>query len=102
MLDFVLTQHNLVIAAAIYMLLGAVKKSAPELVQHRLWARIEPLAPVLLASAAVWIPGLAATQGLGIGDRIMLGLVIGAIVAYGHKLFRQSLLGRDDRIQLRQ
>jgi hypothetical protein len=32
----------------------------------------------------------------------MLGLNIGALAAYGHKLLKQSFLGDDERIQLRQ
>jgi hypothetical protein len=102
MFDFLTAQPNITVAVAIYSIMLTVKKAAPGLVQHHLWARFEPIAPLAIACGMVWIPGLGAAAGLGAGDRIMLGLNIGALAAYGHKLLKQSFLGDDERIQLRQ
>ncbi len=102
MFEFLTSNPNVTVAVAIYTIMLTVKRTMPKLVQHHLWARFEPIAPLVIACGMVWIPGLGVAAALGIGDRIMLGLNIGALAAYGHKLLKQSFLGDDERIQLRQ
>lgn len=95
--DYLLQISNLLIVAAVSTLLETVHRIFPKVKTHSIWARIAPAAPILLCSAAVWIPG-AADPGLTSGARIMLGIVLGAMTANAHKILKQTALGQDRRI----
>jgi hypothetical protein len=99
-LSYLVQTENLLIVAAVWVLISAACRAFPRLKAHRLWARIAPVLPILLCSAAVWIPGCADPE-LGIGSRILLGIVLGAMVANAHKIFGQTVLGKDERIKPR-
>jgi len=99
-LDYFLQTPNLLIAMGSSVLLGAMHRVFPEVRRHHFWARVAPLAPILLCSALVWIPG-AGIQGISVADRIMLGIVLGALSANAHKIFKQSAFGHDSRIRNR-
>ncbi len=98
--DYLFQVPNLLIVGATYVLIGIKQRIFPNLQRHHVWARIAPLAPIILCSGFVWIPG-AGPEGVSVGSRIMLGIVLGAMAAHGHKIFRQSALGQDDRIKNR-
>ncbi len=91
-----LTFPNLLIVAAVWVLLSTVRRVFPVLGESPVWARLSPVMPIALCSAAVWIPGAVSVES--IGSRIMLGIVLGALAANGHKILRQTGLGRDKRI----
>lgn len=97
LIDYLMTVENLSIAVAVWFLISIVCRVFPKIKAHRLWARIAPALPMLLCSAAVWIPGLADPE-LGGGSRIVLGILLGAISANAHKIFGQTVLGKDARI----
>jgi hypothetical protein len=98
LIDYLMTVGNLSIAVAVWVLISIVCRVFPKIKAHRLWARVAPALPMLLCSVAVWIPGLADPE-LGVGSRIVLGILLGAISANAHKIFGQTVLGKDDRIQ---
>ncbi len=98
LIDYLMRVDNLLVVAAVWVLISVVNRVFPKLKAHRVYARIAPALPILLCSAAVWIPGTADPE-LGVGSRIFLGIVLGALVANAHKLLGQTVLGRDDRIK---
>lgn len=95
--DYLLTVANLAIVGASWTILKTVHMVFPRVKAHSLWARFAPVAPILLCSAAVWIPG--ATGPMTLGARIMLGVILGAMTANAHKILKQTALGHDERIQ---
>ncbi len=96
--DYLLQVENLLIVAACWTLMETIHKIFPRVKSHSIWARFAPAAPILLCSAAVWIPGAVASE-VSVGTRILLGIVLGAMTANAHKILKQTALGHDDRIR---
>jgi len=96
--DYLLQPPNLLIVLGSSVLLGVFHRVFPDIREHHFWARVAPLAPIILCSGMVWIPGVG-IQGLTHGSRVLLGIVLGALAANAHKIFRQGLLGHDTRIK---
>lgn len=97
---YLLQVPNLLIVLGSSVILGVIHRVFPTFGGHHWWARFAPLAPILLCSALVWVPG-AGPDGITVGSRILLGIVLGAMSANAHKIFKQSLFGHDDRIKHR-
>lgn len=97
LIDYLMRVEHLLIVAVVWILQSTVVRVAPRFKKTRFYARTAPVAPLLLCSIAVWIPGVVADD-LGIGSRIFLGIVLGALTANGHKIFGQTVLGNDERI----
>lgn len=97
LIDYLMKIENISIAVAVWVLLSVVTRVFPKLKAHPMWARLAPALPILLCSAAVWIPGCADPE-LGVGSRIFLGIILGAFAANAHKIFGQTVLGKDARI----
>ncbi len=95
--EIVAQPQNALIILAVWALIQAAKKTLPELANKPMFARLEPLLPLILCSAAVWIPQ-ATAEDIGTGERIMLGLVLGFAVGHAHKILGQTAFGRDRRI----
>jgi hypothetical protein len=100
LIDHLMRVENLSIAVAVWVLLSVTLRVFPKIKRHRLWARLAPAAPILLCSAAVWVPGVV-DDSLSIGSRIVLGVLLGAISANAHKILGQTVLGKDERIKKR-
>lgn len=98
LIDHLMRVEHLSVSVAVWILLSLVAKIFPWLKAHHVYARLAPALPILLCSAAVWIPGIVA-PGTGVGSRIMLGILLGAVAANAHKILGQTVLGRDDRIK---
>jgi hypothetical protein len=88
--------QNMLLVVSVWVALATFKAMFKRAAKSRLYARIAPLLPVLLCSAGVWIPGVADDHT--IGTRIMLGVILGAITANSHKILKQSIIGKDERI----
>lgn len=97
LIDYLMRVEHLLIVAGVWILQSVAVKVFPRIKAHRFYARLAPVAPIALCSIAVWIPGVVELD-LGVGSRIFLGIVLGALVANAHKIFGQTVLGRDDRI----
>jgi hypothetical protein len=95
---YLLTTENALIMAAVSVSIHTVQLFTPQLEHNSTWGRLLPALPVLLCSAAVWFPGLV--DG-GIGQRVLLGIVLGAVSGQSYKVLRQSILGDDRRIRHR-
>jgi len=95
--DTILQPENLAVVVGVWVLLQSIAKAMPKLSANSLWARIQPLLPLVLCVAALWIPG-AAQEGMSIADKLWLGLLMGYFVGHTHKIMNQTALGRDERI----
>jgi hypothetical protein len=95
-LDAFLTPANLGILIASGGILAAIRQSFPAIDQHRWWARIQPVAPLMLCVGLIFIPGASDIPRWG--GKLVLGLAIGAFSTVGYKTIRQSLFGHDERI----
>lgn len=86
--------------AAIFLATGAVmvsiKQCIPAVDQHRWWARMQPLAPLLIAVGLIMVPHASDVPNWG--GRLIVGLAIGGLVSVGYKTVLQTFLGKDPRI----
>lgn len=89
------TEHVLLMAA-VSAVIEVVGRALPGLSENPYWARLLPILPLLTCSVAVWVPGLI---GGTVGERIMLGVVLGSFCGHFHKVVRQTVIGSDKRIR---
>jgi C4-dicarboxylate transporter len=101
LVDILMRPSNLILMTAVWALIGSLKKAAPELNNSAAFARVAPLLPIVLCIGAMWIPGVE-HESMGVGERILLGCVLGFAVGHVHKLTRQTFLGKDERIGVKQ
>lgn len=95
---YLMQVNHMLIVVSVWVLMSIVRRMLPAIADHHAYAYLSPVLPIILCSLAVWIPGL--TDG-SVATRIMLGIVLGAMAANGHKIVRQTVLGDDQRIRNR-
>lgn len=88
-----------VLAIALAVMTVLIKLAPPGLDENSLYVRLLPVYPVPLCMGIVWIPGLSATAALTTGDKIALGAALGIGLAWSFKVWRQTVLGKDERIE---
>lgn len=96
-LEIMLRYENLLIMLAAWIAVGIVGKVLPKFAAHSIGARLQPLAPFAFTMGAVFLPGLI-PAGTGIGERLMLGLILGWGSGHTHKVIKQTVFGKDSRI----
>lgn len=97
--DLVLRPENVYIMAAVWSLLGVIKRLLPKGVHDHAWyVRLAPAYPLLLCSAFVWIPG-AQPADMAPASKILVGCILGGACGYLHKVWSQTIRGRDARIR---
>jgi hypothetical protein len=92
-----LTVTNLGIILASAGILAAIRNGIPSVDQHHLWARVQPVAPLVICTALVFLP--SATDVGRWGDKVILGIALGSLSTLVYKTITQSVMGRDQRIQ---
>jgi len=95
--DVFLLPANLLIVGATLSILIAVKKMFVKATDTSLYARIEPLLPVVVATVLVFLPR-EAVEPMKWGDRIVLGVGLGMFASLAFKTWRTSIMGSDERI----
>lgn len=93
---YLLRTEHMLIMCAVWVIISLVRSLWPALENNRAWVRALPALPVVACSVAVWIPGLV--EG-ATGERILLGIVLGAMCGHAHKVTKQSIFGNDKRIR---
>ena len=87
-------EHYIYLGAAITIVLQAGKQIMPQRVmQHPAWVRTEPVTPLVLGVA-----GVALMQGALSVEAASLGLCVGGFSGHLYKLAKQTLAGRDARL----
>ena len=98
-LNVLMRFENLLTMAGAWVIVKTAPKFLPKkFAKTALGARFQPLAPLVICSIAVWLPGLQ-PDDMGIGTRIMLGIVLGWGSGHVNKIWRQSVFGEDSRIK---
>lgn len=92
-----MTGTNIGIILASSGLLAAIRAWMPTVDKNRWWARVQPIAPLVLCVGLVFLPTSAVVGRWG--DKLILGLALGAISTVAYKTFRQTLRGQDERIK---
>lgn len=95
--EVLLRYENSLVMFATWILVGLIYKLVPWM-RGSLAARLQPLAPIVVSSGLVWIPGLMPADS-GIGERILLGIILGFASGSAHKMLKQGLLGEDSRVR---
>lgn len=97
LLDIFMRPENLLLMFAVWAFIGTAKKALPDIAASAVFARIAPVLPLALCVAAMWMPGVQQAS-LGVGEKVLLGCVLGFAVGHLHKLTKQTFLGNDERI----
>lgn len=92
--SYLLQTENLLIVASVWVLMSVLRRVFPRLTGHRLYARFAPVLPIVLCTASALV-----LMDDSVSTRIMLGIVLGAMASNGHKVFKQTALGDDQRIR---
>lgn len=91
---------NAAVLALAFAVIFAVVRFVPPKVMGSEWAvRTLPVLPIPICMAVVWIPGLSASSALACGDRLALGAALGCALMATHKIWMQTVLGHDKRIE---
>lgn len=89
-------------SAIIYGVIRAIQKSG--IGQTEAWARIVPLAPLILGGVMgpvayqLAIHFLDGLPELGVYATVVIGIGAGAVAASGHSTQKQTIRGKDERI----
>lgn len=96
--DLLTRKESWYLMAGAFIVVQTISRFLPDKVYNSAWfARVQPLFPIILCSAGIWIPGLA-SAGATIAERILTGLILGYVVSHSYKVLLQSALGKDERI----
>ena len=94
-----LRPENVYLMAAVWSLLGILRRVLPQRVgDHSLYVRLAPVYPLALCSVFVWVPG-AQPADVGPASKILIGCILGGACGYLHKVWNQTVRGRDARIK---
>ena len=94
--EYLLRTEHMLIMCAVWIALGAVQTIWPRLARDQRWVRALPLLPIVGCSALVWAPGLVDGEPV---EKVLLGVVLGALCGHAWKIAKQTMLGNDKRIR---
>lgn len=98
LVQLLLRQENLYLMVAVYALLTTIQKVLPPgLNEHHLAVRLQPLYPMILCSIGVWIPAQQPPD-MSAGSKVLVGLILGWACGNLHKVWKQTVRGKDARI----
>jgi hypothetical protein len=96
--DLLLRPSSLYLMGAVWVVMEtAGRMLPPKVTANQVYLRVLPLVPILLCSAAVWIPGII-SDPLSPSSRVLVGIILGWGAGQVHKIFMQTVLGRDPRM----
>lgn len=93
-----LTLPNVALMIAVSAIIVAVTQVHPPLTQSKTYARLAPFLPLVFCAAVVTYAPSAQWSPMPLGDRVLLGLVLGALSGWAYKAFKQTFMGSDDRL----
>jgi hypothetical protein len=91
-----LNPENLAVVTGVSIVLLTLTRAVPELVAASWWARLQPLISLLICTAALWLPGVADAR-MSIGDRVLLGLLLGLLTGRVYEILGRMIVGRHRR-----
>ena len=93
---YILQVENVLIMLASSAVIFTARQALPSLRHNAAWARLLPVLPVALCSLAVWMPGLVGGRA---SQKLLLGIVLGALSGHAYKLVTQTVFGNDRSIR---
>ncbi len=87
--EVILHWHHLAIIFVVGGGLELFKHLAPQLTARSLYRRLQRLIPLVLCSAAVWLPGVSPCHESG--PRILIGLILGMTTLTGYDMLKKVL-----------
>lgn len=96
-LAVILRWENVAVMLAAWGTTLALGKTLAAFAQSKIGARLQPLAPLVMACIFSMLPGIQPAD-MPLSVRFVLGLALGAISGWIYKFYKQSILGRDSRI----
>jgi hypothetical protein len=93
LMDLVLKLENLMVVVAVWVVVNRFSKAFPKILRMAVVRKVWPLVPLVLCISAMWLPGIAQSS-LAIGDKILLGLVLGGAEEIAHKVLKKWLGGQ--------
>jgi hypothetical protein len=97
-LAIALRWENVAIMLAAWGTTLALGKTLAAFAKSKVGARLQPMAPLLMACVFSMLPGIQ-PDDMPMSVRFVLGLALGAISGWIYKFYKQSVLGRDSRIK---
>lgn len=90
-LQNLLTYWNVLLVVAVWTVVQTIRGMFPGwLSKGGKLASVVPALPIVICSAAVWIPGPWLTSDASWGERVVLGVVLGALTANGHSIVKKT------------
>jgi len=86
--ETVITPEMGVLTVACWAVLESLRRLVPKLEKSSVWWHVLPILPELIGVGLAMIP-VAAAEGAGIGDRILLGIIAGALASKGRKVIKR-------------
>jgi hypothetical protein len=93
LVDLILKPENLIVVMSAWILISTATKAFPKLATNRQWKRLLPVLPIVLCEAAMWLPGVA-QETMSIGDKVLLGCILGWAVGHTHKMVKRTGMGK--------
>lgn len=95
--ELLLRRESLILMVACWIFLDLVYRILPKAVRDApITVRLAPVYPLIVCEAGIWCPGFFADI-FGI-EKALTGLILGWASAHVYKIFMQSVLGRDRRV----
>lgn len=92
-MEELLTSQNILLVAAIYAIVQALKMALPKWSAGKVGQRVIPLLPLALGVAGALL-GMGGLGEATIADQVTIGIIAGSVAAQGFKVGRTTLLGR--------
>jgi len=87
-LENLLTYQNVLVMIGTWVLVVTARKTAPKFFTDGFGKRLLPLMPLVFAQALVWAT-IRFQPDATVGERIILGIILGAIAANGHSVLKR-------------
>lgn len=101
-LDLLFRRESLYLMIGTWIILGGLGQVLPQaFVHHHVMVRLAPIFPLVMCGAGVFAPGLG-FEALKPVPRILVGLILGQSSGHFYKWYKQTVRGKDPRIEMRQ
>jgi len=96
----ILQPQNVAVVLATAVVIYSFQRAFPAFFAKPAVVRVLPLVSMPICIGLLWIPGLAAgAQVTGVGDRVMLGIILSWGLTWAFKVVRQTGMKKDKRLQ---
>lgn len=91
------TGENALIGTASWVVTQVIAKALPKFADSPWGVRLKPGAPIFWCELMLFAPEMGGD--MNVSSKIILGVVLGGTIGWGHKTWKQTFLGDDHRIK---